>query len=89
MIYKISELIYKCWLVADLILQSPFDLRRYGEQDEFWIGLTDIEREGQFRWVNGEVSSERLNEKQYLINWKHMLILQCSSLSGPRASSLV
>jgi len=27
---------------------------RFGKLAEFWIGATDIEREGQFRWVNGQ-----------------------------------
>merc|ERR1712168_928798 len=27
---------------------------RFGRLPEFWVGCTDIEREGQFRWVNGQ-----------------------------------
>lgn len=27
---------------------------RFGSMPEFWIGATDIEREGQFRWINGQ-----------------------------------
>lgn len=39
------------------VLSSPTIQRRissrFGEFEEFWIGASDIEREGQFRWVNG------------------------------------